>query len=220
MKRIQLLIIFTFSLLIGYSQVKDTLFVYTKHDCSVCKQTKQVLQSRGVSFFEKDVASTINASEMLNKLAASGYKGSIYMPVMYIGKKLMHPAYSTDSGLINLDINIVIDSIVRKHLKAEIAKVTMTTKVPVATNSTSDVSDCEHTSGAVYLVVANYPVEREAVNAVQLLIKNGYPNAGFVHVKGIFKVYSALFPDYNSASAQLPIERFKFTDAYLLPMGN
>lgn len=195
-------------------KAQDTLFIFTKHDCSVCKQTKQVLTARGISFAEKAVETTSNASEMLNKLAASGYKGSIYMPVIYMGKKLMHPSYSTDSGLVTLEINAVADSIMRNYQRGKIAKVNMPLTTDPTHSSTAS-ADCEHASGTIYLIAANYPNEKEAVNAVQILVKNGYPKAGFVHDKGIFKVYLTLFADFKSASEQLAVEKFKFTDAYL-----
>jgi glutaredoxin len=213
----RLFILFIFSLLFQLGQAQDTLYIYTKHDCSVCNQTKQVLSARGVSYFEKNVATSANASEMLSKLASSGFKSSIYMPVIYVGKKLMHPAYSTDSGLVNVEINTVVDSLVRKYRRGEIAKVNMPLAAEPSHNSTAS-ADCEHTTGAVYLIVANYPVEKEAVGAVQILIKNGYPNAGFVNDSGVFRVYLALYPDFSTASSHLTIEKFKFTDAYLLPL--
>lgn len=216
MKRQRLFIVFTLSLLFQLAQAQDTLYIFTKHDCSVCKQTKQVLSAKGVTYLEKDVAIPTNASQMLSKLAISGFKSSIYMPVIYVGKKLMHPAYSTDSGLVNVEINVVADSILRKYRRGEIAKVNMPTTTQATAKPVLDgTTDCEHTTGAVYLIAANYPVEKEAVGAVQILIKNGYPNAGFVHDSGVFRVYLALYPDFSTASSQLSIEKFKFTDAYL-----
>jgi glutaredoxin len=200
-------------------QAQDTLYIYTKHDCSVCNQTKQVLSARGVSYFEKNVATPANASEMLSKLAVSGFKSSIYMPVVYVGKKLMHPSYYTDSGLVNIEINTVVDSLIRKYRRGEIAKVNIITKTETVNKTGQNTTaDCEHTTGAVYLIVANYPIEKEAVGAVQILIKNGYPNAGFVNDSGVFRVYIALYPDFSTASSHLNIEKFKFTDAYLLPL--
>lgn len=194
--------------------------MYTKHDCSVCSQTKKVLAARGVSYSEKDVKTPSNASEMLRKLAFSGYKGSIYMPVIYLGKKLMHPAYSVDSGLVSVEINAVVDSVVRKYRKGEIAKVDISIKTETLnkTNQNS-ISDCEHTTGAVYLVVANYPVEKEAIGAVQILIKNGYTNAGFIYIGKVYSVYLDIYPDFKTASAQLTVEKFKFTGAYLQPVN-
>ena len=212
----RLFLLFIFSLLFQLGQAQDTLYIYTKHDCSVCNQTKQVLSARGVTYLEKDVAKPANASQMLSRLAFSGFKSSIYMPVIYVGKKLLHPAYSTDSGLVNVEINVVADSILRSYRRGEIAKVIM----PVATQAIvkqvlDGTADCEHTTGAVYVVAANYPLEKEAVGAVQILLKNGYPNAGFVYDGNVFRVYLALYPDFGTASTQLTIEKFKFTDAYL-----
>jgi hypothetical protein len=153
---------------------------------------------------------------MLSKLAVSGYKSSIYMPVIYVGKKLMHPAYSTDSGLVNLEINNVVDSIVRKYRSGQIVKVDIATQTKTLNKTYQNtIADCEHTSGTIYLIAANYAVEKEAVGAVQILIKNGYPNAGFIHDSAVFRVYLALYSDFSTASSQLTAEKFKFTDAYL-----
>ncbi len=216
MKQQRLFILFLIIVIFQLGKAQDTLYIYTKHDCSVCNQTKKVLSARGVSYFEKDVAIPVNASEMLSKLAFSGFKGNIYMPVIYVGKKLLHPAYSSHSGLKNIDINAVADSIVRKYHRGEISKVNITTKTETIndTNQSSN-ADCEHTSGAVYLVAANYPVEKEAIGAVQILIKNGYSNAGFISDSGVFRVYLALYTDFSIASSNLAVEKFKFTDAYL-----
>jgi glutaredoxin len=201
-------------------QAQDTLFIFTKHDCSVCNQTKQVLSARGVSYLEKNVATPANASKMLSKLAGSGFKGSIYMPVIYMGKKLMHPAYSTDSGLVNVEINAVVDSLVRNYRRGKIAKVDIITKTEIVKNTDQNTTaDCEHTTGAVYLIVANYPAEKEAIGAVQILIKNGYTKAGFVFVGEIYRVYLDSYPDFKTASIQLSVEKFKFTDAYLQPVN-
>lgn len=204
-----------FCLFLQFVQAQDTIFIFTKHDCSVCKQTKQVLTSRGVTFLEKEVETAVNASEMLSKLAFSGFKGSIYMPVIYSGKKLLHPAYSTDSGLVSVDINVVADTLVRRYRRGEIAKINMPVTALEAKPQVGNTTECEHTTGTVYLVAANYPVEKEALGAVQILLKNGYPNAGFLLANNIFRVYLASYPDFSTASSQLTIEKFKFTDAYL-----
>ena len=220
MKTIRLFLLFSFSLSLHIIQAQDTLYIYTKHDCSVCSQTKKVLTSRGVSYIEKDVATPANASEMLSKLAGSGFKSSIYMPVIYRGKKLMHPSYSTDSGLVNIEINAVVDSLVLKYRRGEIAKVNIINKTETVNKTGQNTTaDCEHTTGAVYLIAANYPVEKEAVGAVQILIKNGYTNAGFVCIGKVYSVYLDVYPDFKTASAQLTVEKFKFTDAYLQPVN-
>lgn len=220
MKKQHLYILFVLSLIFQLAKAQDTLYIYTKHDCSVCKQTKQVLSVRGINYFEKDVAIPSNASEMLSKLAVSGYKSSIYMPVIYLGKNILHPAYSSVSGLVNVEINAVVDSLVRKHLRGEILKLIISTNTETvdSTNQSSN-ADCEHTSGAVYLVAANYPVENEALNAVKILIKNGYTNAGFVYLGSVYRVYLDSYPDFKTASTQLSAEKLKFTDAYLLPVN-
>lgn len=199
------------------TQAKDTLFVYTKADCSVCNQTKQVLSARQISYFEKQVAVPSYASEMLTKLAKSGFKNSIYMPVIYLGNTLLHPAYATETGLQTLDINAVVDSILKINKQGEIVKLANTT-TPTQHVVLGTDSDCEQQTGAMYLVVANYPSEKEAVNAVQILIKNGFYKSGFVHSGVSFRVYTDVFPDFKSASAQLAVEKFRFTDAYLLPV--
>ncbi len=216
MIRQRIIILLVFCLLFLITQAQDTLFIYTKHDCSVCKQTKQALAVRKISFAEKVVEIPVYATEMLNKLAISEFKGNIYMPVIYLGKKLMHPAYMTDSGLVAVDINSVVDSIIRKYRRNEIANVKMPSPTESTNNTTlSSSADCEHNTGSVYLVAANYQTEKEAINAVQILIKNNYSNAGFIHHSGIFRVYLALYHDFQTASSQLTIEKFKFTDAYL-----
>lgn len=216
MKLQHTILIIAFCLSLLHTQAQDTLFVYTKNDCSVCKQTKQALTAREISFVEKTVETSAFATEMLNKLAVSKFKGNIYLPVIYYGKKLMHPAYSTDSGLVFVEINSVVDSIICKYRRSEIANIKMPLSSESSINPTSSSSaDCEHNTGSVYLIVANYPTEKEAINAVQILIKNSYSNAGFVHHSGIFRVYLALYPDFQTASSQLNIEKFKFTDAYL-----
>jgi len=217
MNRFYLIVLFFCSLTIFIGQAQDTLYLYTKHDCSVCKQTKQVFQGRGVGFVEKDVALSANASEMLHKLAVSGFKGSIYMPVIFLGNKLMHPAYSTANGLVAVEINAVVDSIWTKKISGKVVSLPVKAIAEVERNaSITENADCEHVTGAFYLVVANYPNENEAMNAVRILLKNNYPNAGFVHNKGFYKVYTGLYPDFKTASAQLVVEKIKFTDATLL----
>jgi glutaredoxin len=203
-------------MLLQLLQAHDTLFIYSKHNCSVCKQTKQVLLTRGISFVEKVVETPLNASEMLSKLALSGFKGTIYVPVIYVGKKLVYPAYTTNNGLVNLEINSVVDSLIHKFRSGEITIVDMSPITEKAIKNESDESpDCEHTTGHVYLIAANYTVEKEAINAVQVLMKYGYTNAGFVYDNNVFRVYLELYRDFASASTQLAIEKFKFTDAYL-----
>ncbi|MFZ4583181.1 MAG: hypothetical protein ACOYM7_11080, partial [Paludibacter sp.] len=181
-----------------------------------CKQTKQVLAARGISYIEKDVSAKSNASEMLSNLALSGFKSSIYMPVIYVAKKLKHPAYATQTELIDIEINAVVDSLTKQNRRGEIAHFIIPSLSSNLNASESISSDCEHTSGAVYLIAAKYPNEKEAVSAVQTLIKYAYPNAGFVLNNSAYCVYLNLYPNFETASTQLSIEKFKFTDAFLL----
>lgn len=213
--------IFIFVSLIAFNlHAQDTLYLYTKPDCSVCKQTKQVLYERNISFIEKDVTSKINATEMLSKLAHSGFKSSIYMPVIYIGKKLMHPAYVSEKGLLTLDINTVVDSIIKQSRQNKLVQVLMQKEQHKSNNvTTTSNSDCEHETNEILIIAANYPIEKEAIGAVQILIKNGYPNAGFISDHAIYRVYLNIYPNFKSASTQLSIEKFKFTDAYLFELN-
>lgn len=64
------------------------------------------------------------------------------MPVIYLGKNLMYPAYSNDNGLIPVEIDAVVDSIFRKYKRTENVEVTMPTANITTANSIVTKSNC------------------------------------------------------------------------------
>lgn len=206
-----------FTVFFQNGKAQDTLYLYTKQDCSVCKQTKQVLSARGITFVEKDLAVGAIGTEMLNKLAVSKFKSPIYLPVIYLGQKLFHPAFASQSGLVNIDINAAVDSIFHSFRNGLVAKINMPVSAnQLKTEPTNTSGNCEHTSGELFLIVASYPNEKEALNAVQILLKNGYTKSGFIFEQAKFRVYVDVFTDFTLASAQLSEHKIRFTDAFLM----
>lgn len=114
-----------------------------------------------------------------------------------------------------LGINAAVDTIIKRYRKGLIAKVKFTTPAPIAKAALNTDGDCEHQSGEIYLVAATYPNEKEALNAVQILIKNGFYKAGFVYDKSVYRVYLDQFPNFKTASTELAIQKVRFNDAYL-----
>lgn len=215
-KIIQLLLVFIcLSFQFVFSQ--DTLYLYTKQDCSVCLQTKQVLKSRHISFVEFDLSNNENASKMINRLSNSNYKGSIHLPVIYFGNKLLHPAFESNKGLTVIEINAIMDSIAIKQKAGGIAYLNNQNASEINnSNKLNNASDCEHNVSIIYLVVANYSTAKEAEKAVSTLKNFGYQNAGYFIDKKLNSVYVDFFNTYESASKQLIEQKLRFTDAYLI----
>jgi len=198
---------------------QDTLLLFTKPDCSNCKATKQALRQTGISFFEKSLDENENAKKMLQRLSAIGYKDKIYLPVIFLNNKLYHPAYSTDKGLITLELPLVVDSIKNKYLRGELHLVTSNqSNYTAPSNSSTNDSDCELKTTQIYLVCANYNSEKEAIEAMNKLISSGYTYAGIAFSQKQYRVYNKFFYDLNTADAELIQAKKIFSNAYLFKM--
>lgn len=200
----------------AYAQ-RDTLELFTKIGCSNCQAAKQQLHQSGISFVEHGLADNENGRLMLQRLASAGYKDKIYLPVVFLNKRLMHPAFQSDTGLVSLPLPTVIDSVVLNFLRGKL-------HFPVVNNvnqSQEDLplvkeSDCEVKTTPIYLICANHSTEKEAKLAMNQLINEGYAFAGIVYHQKLYRVYSKFFFDKEIANSELLAARKSSKIAYLL----
>jgi len=222
MKRIQYLFIFLglFVLLIQTAQAQqDSLVLFTKPGCSNCQATKTTFHQYGINFIEKNLESNENATIMLRKLSAAGYKNKILLPVIFLNNKLYHPAFRSDIGLVELAISDVVDSIKLMYRRGELHLAISNQELKIANNeSEHTTSDCELKTTPIYLVCANYGSENEAIVAMKKLIAHGYPFAGIVLYQNQYLVYSKFFLEYSVANSELNAARKIFSNAYLLEL--
>lgn len=198
---------------------RDTLLLFTKPDCSNCLSVKQVFRQSGISFIEKSLEDNENAKKMLQRLSELGYKDKIYLPVIFLKNKLYHPAYSTNTGLVALALPDVVDSIKKKYMRGELYLVESNQiSSSVASNSSTNDSDCEVKTAPIYLICANYSTEKEALEAMNKLISNGYSYAGIAFSQKQYRVYNKFFFDRNTANTELLLAKKIFNNAYLFEM--
>ena len=209
-------------LLTGLSSyaAQDSLVLYTKPDCSNCRATKLMLHSSGISYIEKSLDNTAYATEMLQKLAAAGYHKEIYLPVIFLNNKLYHPALRSDTGLVSVPLENVVDSIKYKYQRGELHLPAFnSTEVVVPENNTkhfSNSSDCEVKTSPVYLITAEYNTEAEAKADMNKLINSGYTFAGMIFYQNKYKVFCKFFYDYGAANTELNLLRNKYPKAYMM----
>jgi glutaredoxin len=210
-------ILFVFNVLNGYAVQQDSLFLYTKPGCSNCHATKQIFNESGISYIEKSLDIDINAAEMLRKIAAAGYKKSIYLPVIFINDKLYHPAYKTDKGLVSLPLQDVVDTILGKFKKGELnLPAYNASKNRNEAQAAEVTSDCEVKTSPVYLICSTFEKEDDAKKLMNKLISEGYTYAGIVYSQKQFKVFSKFFYDQTQANADLKTMKKDYSKAYLL----
>lgn len=220
MKSSRMIVVVLLSNLLSLSYVyaqKDTLFLYTKPDCSNCQATKQVFKQLGIKYFEKDLNNSTNASEMLHKLALLGYKDKIFLPVIFLNKSIFHPAFNTKKGLVSINIEAAIDSMKIRYFKGDLQLYGNDPSMIENSNiQQTSTSDCELETKQYYLICANYNTEKEGAEAMKKLIANGYSYAGVIFIGNRYLVYNKFFLDKNIANQQLEETRKIFSSAYVL----
>jgi|GEM_PF-1793602 len=198
---------------------QDTLLLYTKAGCSNCQAVKQAFLQTGIPYLEQNLENKAVASQMLHKMAAAGYKDKIFLPVVFLKNKLYHPAYSSDTGLVALALPFVVDSIKHKYLRGELHLFASSqTNASSASDITASDADCEIKTTPIYLICASYNSEKEALEAMNKLIANGYSYAGIALSQKQYRVYSKFFFDRNTANTELTQAKKTFSDAYLFEM--
>ncbi|MEI7504920.1 MAG: glutaredoxin [Paludibacter sp.] len=222
MKKNQYLFIFLglFVLLVQNATAQqDSLLLFTKPGCSNCQATKTALHQYGINFIEKNLENNENATIMLRKLSVAGYKNKIFLPVIFLNNKLYHPAFRTDTGLVELAISDVVDSLKLKFRRGELHLAISKKQQVVAKNEQEQLtSDCELKTNPLYLICTSYNSENEAIIAMKKLIANGYPYAGIVLFQNQYRVYSKFFLDHSVANSDLIEARKIFNNAYLLEL--
>ena len=209
--------LFIFNSTNGYAR-QDSLLLYTKPGCSNCQAAKLALRQSGISYAEKSLDNNDFASEMLHKLSTVGYHEKIYLPVIFLNNKLYHPAYKSDTGMVSIPLQDVVDSIKKKFQRGElnlpIAKLETpnNNELPIAS------SDCELKTTPIYLICANYNTEEEAKTVMNKLISGGYIYAGIVYSQKQYRVFCKIFTDYGVANSDLNVMKKTYKDAYLLEM--
>jgi len=203
----------------GLYAVQDSLFLYTKPDCSNCRDTKQALNAAGINFIEKTLDNDKYAEEMLHQLSLAGYHKEIYLPVIFLNKQLLHPACKTESGLSQVSLQNVVDSLKKKYLKGELNPVADIHPSGSSANYTSDQnSDCELKVPTIFLVCASYDSETEAKNEMNQLISNGYSYAGIIFYQNKYRVFSRFYTTRSMAENELASMKKIFKDSYLYEM--
>ena len=194
----------------------DSLILYTKQDCSNCQATKQAFQQYGLNYIEKNLENEKYAAEMLRKLSGSGYHKEIYLPVIFLNNKLYHPVYKSDTGMVYLPLNAVVDSFKNKFRRKELnLAVSNNNNVLKIQGTVTSNSDCEMKASPVYLICATYKTENEAKTVMNKLIASGNTYAGMINYHNQFRVFSKFFYDHEAAKSELNEIKKTFKDAYL-----
>jgi glutaredoxin len=213
-----LIIVFFFSFTKGYA-VQDSLVLYTNPGCSNCKAVKQALQQSGIYYIEKSLEKNVFATEMLHKLSANGYHKEIYLPVILLNNKMYHPAYKSDTGLVSIPLQDVVDTLRNRFRRGELNVHGVNAAYSTnTTGSSSTNSDCQVKASPIYLVCSTFDTEAEAKAAMNKLISSGYTFAGIILYQNKFRVFSKFFYDQTSANSELNEMMKSFTNAYLFEM--
>jgi glutaredoxin len=218
--KICLILLFVFQLANGSAvQQQDTLLLFTKPGCSNCHATKQILTQSGISFVEKSLDKDANAAEMLSRMAALGYKQSIYLPVIFLNDKLYHPAYKADTGLVALPLQDVVDTIRMKFQRGELnLPLVDKSKVTTQPELTEAPSDCEVKTSPIYLICSVYEKEEDAKLLMAKLLAGGYPFAGMMYYQNQYRVFTKFYYYQAQADSELLTVKKEYEKAYLLPM--
>lgn len=222
MKKIGLKLIFTLLFVLNYGSiyaVQDSLVLYTKPDCSNCRDTKQALNEAGINFIEKTLNNDKFADEMLHKLSTAGYHKEIYLPVIFLNKQLLHPAYKAANGLITLSLQNVVDSLKNKYWRGELYLVIDNApKISATENQSQNSSDCELKVPTIYLVCGSFNTETEAKNVMNQLISEEYSFAGMIFYQNQYRVFSKFYTTKMLAENDLIQLKKRFQNAYLFEM--
>lgn len=211
-------ILFIFNFINGYA-VQDSLFLYTKSGCSYCHSVKQVLNESGISYIERTLDNDRFGPEMLHKLSLAGFHKRIHLPVIFLNNQLLHPAYKTAKGLIEIPIKQVEDSIKNKFRRGELnlavdKQFSTTTKL----DSSQANSDCEVKVPIIYLVCDSYKIETEAKAAKNKLIYEGYSFADIIFYQNRYRVFTQFYSDHTLAASGLNEIKKNFPKAYLFEL--
>ena len=215
-KRIILLLVAILSFQGAFSQA-DSLVMFTKTGCANCQAAKLQLHQNRIAFKEYNLESDVHGRRMLQLLAKAGYKERIYLPVILLNNKLLHPAFQRASGLATVALPDVVDTIVSRQKRGEI-------HLPIETNlktnetisAEAHTADCEINASTFYLISAEFESELEAKKEMDNLIQSGYIYAGFLFSKGKYQVYTKFFFDQSMANAELQRVKQSGGSAYLI----
>jgi len=191
----------------------DTLELYTKQGCSHCKWTKETLVKNHIAFVWYDLADDINGDAMLKRLAAAKYKGTIYLPVIFLNDSLISPSIDTTLSLQKIVNTLLIK---QKNGTLHFAKSELTIE-QLNSNTNGAHDDCVLRKGEPQYVIIQYEFDnkQQASDLLKELHKQGYIFAGMTYVQAKYKVYSQVFTSESEANAVLPNVQRKFPEAYV-----
>lgn len=221
MKRINLAICLFFMVVSNVADLsaqKDSLLLFTKPDCSNCQATKRQLTRAGIAYKEMSLDEDKNPPIMLKKLAEKKYKGKIFLPVIFMNNKLYHPAYETTKGMEEMPLGDVVDTLLLKQKTGQLHFPQLKNIKVAPLDATVHDADCEVKSTPIYLVCFDFENEKEALESVTALVKQGYSFAGVVFHQHKYKVYCKLFLDKSVAATELIHMQQSFKNAYLFQM--
>lgn len=191
----------------------DTLELYTKQGCGHCKWTKSMLTKNQIAYAEYDLADDMNADAMLKRLAATGYKSTINLPVIFLNDSLIHP--TTDS---TLSLQRIVNTLLlqQKNGNLHFAKSKLAIEQLANENLTAQ-DDCVLRKGEPQYVIIQYEFDdkQQASDKLKELHSQGYIFAGMVQFQAKYRIYSQIFTNEEEANAVLPDVQRKFPKAYI-----
>jgi len=200
--------------LTALSAQSDTLFLYTKAACGHCRHVKTQLKNEGVPYFEFPLEKLENSIQMMKVVKRAGYRGTVYLPVIFINDSLLHP-FKPDSTKDNSLQLIVSDVII--HNKATPFVIPSEQKAESKTEEVVN-GDCEGKQPHIYLICKDFKNEKEAERFLSKLKKKGYNDAGILNYKNDYRVFSAVYFDTLEANKQLSVVRKKYPASYVLDL--
>ena len=215
---LSLTILFVFNFTNGYA-VQDSLFLYTRTGCPDCHSVKQILNESGISYIERTLDNDKFGPQMLQKLSLAGFHKRIHLPVIFLNNQLLHPAYKTSKGLIDIPIIQVEDSLKNKFQKGELNLALDKQPATISGTDSSQVSsDCVVKVPVIYLICDSYKTETEANTAKNKLISDGYNFAGILFYQNRYRVFTQFYSDHTLAGSGLNGIKKDFPTAYLFEM--
>lgn len=193
----------------------DTLELYTKQGCGLCKWTKTALTKNQIAYAEYDLANDLNVDAMLKRLSAKGYKSVINLPVIFLNDSLIHPTTDT-----SLSLQHIVNTILAKETIdiLNFAKSKNTVEQVLNSNANANAQDdCHLQKGEPQFVIIQYEFteEQAALNLLNELHKQGYAYAGMVQSASKYRVFTQIFTSINEANAVLPDVQKKHKNAYV-----
>ena len=191
----------------------DTLELYTKQGCGHCRWTKETLVKNHIAFSNNDLADDINGDIMLKRLAAAKYKGTIYLPVIFLNDSLISPSMDTTLSLQKIVNTLLIK---QKNGSLHFAKSELTLE-QLNSNANEAHDDCTLRKGEPQYVIIQYEFtdKQQAADLLKELHRQGYMFAGMTFMQAKYKVYSQVFTTESEANAVLPAVQKKFPGAYV-----